>query len=78
MTALALVRQDRIAQPNTQCDHHKCECVWGAQMREKGQILHLCNKHAAELISARAYDKNGHAAKKFVESLNDKDAEQTA
>lgn len=75
MNALKIVRQDRIAHHESECDHHKCHRVWGVQMRERGLILHLCNKHAADLVGARAYDKNGHAAKKFVEELNNNEVE---
>lgn len=76
MNALKLARQDRIAHADAKCDHHKCQKTWGTQMRQKGQILHLCNKHGAELISARGNGKDQKAANAFVDELTDKDAQE--
>lgn len=57
----------RVASIDSQCDC--CKKTWKAQMKQSGQILHLCSDHANELLHVRGNGKNEANVTKWVNSI---------
>lgn len=60
------MKRFQVADVNQTCQC--CKKVWKAQMQQSGKTLHLCSRHALDLIHARQ-DKSGDTVAKFLADI---------